>query len=77
MALHCLDEYAPGTTITKLIARESAGMYVISLHVRPPRETDAGSLHALRDSLLHALERQAGLIIRRLDIIVDSVGSTP
>ncbi len=77
MAFHCSREYAPDTVITRLTAVESSGMYEISIHVVRPAMIDAGGLHLLRDTLLRTLERHAGLLVRRLDLVIDGVAPAP
>jgi hypothetical protein len=74
MALHCVKEFAPDIEVTGVSLSEEKGMFAIALRLRlAPQWSSAGRLHALREYILHGLERHTGILVREVELIVDEI----
>jgi ABC-type oligopeptide transport system ATPase subunit len=74
MVYHCVAESAPSIAVRRVTASEASGM--IDLHVSlalPYKSVDSGDLQDLKDTILHSIERYTGLMVRRVDVLVDEV----
>ncbi len=78
MVHHCVDEHDRLLSVGKVRIRERSGMYDLEVGIRVPfGHGTAGDLHRLRDSLMHSLERHAGIVVREVRLVVEAVGDRP
>jgi hypothetical protein len=74
MVLHCVQEFDPRIHVRQVLLNEEAGWTALELSVRlPAAAADSGRLHDLRDSIIHGMERQTGLLIRDVRLVVDEI----
>jgi hypothetical protein len=75
MVHHCVDEHDPLLSVAKVRIRERSGMQDLVVGIRVPfGHGTAGDLHRLRDSIMHSLERHAGIVVREVRLVVEAVG---
>lgn len=76
MVRHCVAEHDPRLAVRQVRIRSRAGMYQLEVGIRVPHGTaTSGDLHRLREYILHSLERHAGILVREVQVVVQSVGS--
>jgi len=74
MAEHCVAEHDSRITVEKVRIRERGGMYDLEVGIRLPFALQtSGDLHRLREYIMHGLERYAGIIVRQVRLVVESV----
>jgi len=74
MVGHCVAEHDPRITVEKVRIRERGGMHDLEVGIRLPFALQtSGDLHRLREYVLHSLERYAGIIVRKVRLVVESV----
>jgi uncharacterized alkaline shock family protein YloU len=74
MVRHCVDEHDPLLSVGKVRIRGVSGMYDIRAGIRVPfGHGTAADLHRLRDSIMHSLERHAGIVVRDVRLVVEAV----
>ncbi len=74
MVRHCVDEHDPLLSVGKVRIRGASGMYDIRVDIRVPfGHGTAGDLHRLRDSIMHSQERHAGIVVREVRLVIESV----
>jgi hypothetical protein len=74
MVAHCVAEHDPRLAVEKVRIRKRGGMYELEVGVRVPfAHGTSGDLHRVREYLLHSLERHAGIVVREVQLVVESV----
>jgi uncharacterized alkaline shock family protein YloU len=74
MVMHCVAEHDRRLTVEKVGIRKDGGMYSLEVGIGMPfGRSAAGSLHRLQHYILHSLESHAGLIVREVHLVVQSV----
>jgi hypothetical protein len=74
MVAHCVAEHDPRLTVGKIRIREHGGMHDLEVGIRVPFAGEtSGDLHRLREYILHSLERYAGIVVRTVVLVVESV----
>ncbi len=74
MTCHCAAEVAPTVQVRRVAVTEISGM--VDLHVAlavPFAASDASRLHELRETIMHGIERYAGVMVRKVEIVVEEV----
>ncbi len=75
MVRHCVAEHDRGIEVRRVSVRSRAGLHDLEVGIRlPPGSATAGDLHRLREYILHALERHAGVLVREVNLVVEEVG---
>lgn len=76
MVGHCVAEHDPRIGVGKVRIRERGGMHDLEVGIRVPFALQtSGDLHRLREYLMHGLERYAGIVVREVRLVVESVGT--
>ncbi|WP_024467337.1 peptide ABC transporter ATPase [Treponema pedis] len=74
MVFHCVEEYDKGIVIKKLSIRVDTGGYELSLTVDIPFGTQlTGKIHQLQKYIIENIERYTGILIVKLNIIIDKI----
>jgi len=74
MVGHCVAEHDSRITVEKVRIRERGGMHDLEVGIRVPFALQtSGDLHRLREYVMHSLERYAGIIVREVRLVVESV----
>ena len=74
MVGHCVAEHDPRIGVEKVRIHELGGMHDVEIGIRVPWEhATAGDLHRLRDYIMHSLERHAGIVVREVRLVIDTV----
>ena len=74
MILHCVDEYATGISIKRLVIAKDRDGYHIDLFLDVPIGIQlAGTIHELQGYIVEHVERYTGIIIDELNITIESV----
>jgi uncharacterized alkaline shock family protein YloU len=74
MVAHCIAEHDPRLSVGKVRIREHGGMYELEVGIVVPFEHGtAGDLHRLREYIIHSIERYAGIMVREVLLVVESV----
>lgn len=74
MILHCVDEYAPGLRIRKVVVKNESRGYKIDLFIEVPFGLQlSGQVHDLQNYIIDSIEKYTGIIIDELNITVDNV----
>lgn len=75
MVRHCVAEHDRGIAVRHVAVRSRAGLHDLEVGIRlPAGSATAGDLHRLREYILHALERHAGVLVREVNLVVEEVG---
>jgi hypothetical protein len=78
MAVHCVHEFNPRIAVTRVSFLEGVGMAALELWLRiPASDGESGSLHRLRDAVMHGMERSTGIIVGDVRVVVEEVASAP
>jgi hypothetical protein len=76
MVGHCVTEHDPRITVERFRVRERGGMHELEIGIGIPfARGTSGDLHRLREDIMHSLERYAGIVVREVRLVVDSVES--
>ena len=74
MVGHCVAEHDSRIAVEKVRMREHGGMLDLEVGIRVPfAQETSGELHRLREYLMHSLERHAGIVVREVRLVVESV----
>ncbi len=74
MIMHCVAEFSPGISISKVNIKYDQGGYRIDVHLQVPYRLELkGSIYSLQQYILEHVERFSGIIIDELNIIIDNV----
>ncbi len=77
MIMHCVAEFSPGISISKVNIRYDQRGYRIDVHLQVPYRLELkGSIYSLQQYILEHVERFSGINIDELNIIIDNVTST-
>ncbi|NBB90920.1 MAG: hypothetical protein GVY23_06900 [Spirochaetes bacterium] len=77
MIMHCIDEYAPETSIRKVQVKNEATGYRITVFLDVPFGSPlAVTLHNMQSYTIENIEKFTGIIIKELNIIVSNVTET-
>jgi uncharacterized alkaline shock family protein YloU len=78
MIMHCIDEYAPETSIRKVQVKNEPTGYRITVFLDVPFGSPlAVTLHNMQSYTIENIEKFTGIIIKELNIIVSNVTETP
>ncbi len=76
MVLHCAEEYDSTISLQKVHARIDNQGYILTLHVHVPYGVQlSGNLHGFQEYLIDSLERYAGIIIQKVNVIIEDFHS--
>lgn len=74
MILHCINEFTPGVTLSKMTVRNDSNGYKIDLSVSVAFGSDlSGKIQELQRYIVESLEKYTGILIEELNIVIDSV----
>jgi adenylate kinase family enzyme len=74
MIMHCIDEYAPETSIRKVTVKNEPTGYRITVFLDVPFGSPlAVTLHNMQSYTIENIEKFTGIIIKELNIIVSNV----
>ena len=74
MIMHCVDEYAPETRLRKVVVRNDASGYRLDVSLEVPYGSHVGgAMHGLQSYIIEHIERYTGIIIKELNIVIDTV----
>lgn len=74
MILHCIEEFAPGISVTRVGIRDDQRSYRIDIHIEVPYRLEMkSSIHSLQQYTMEHVERFTGIIIDELNIMIDNV----
>jgi hypothetical protein len=74
MVAHCVAEHDPRIAVGSVRIRKREGMHVLEVGIRIPfAQETSGDLHRLREYVLHSMERYAGIVVREVRLVVESV----
>ncbi|MFO8063541.1 MAG: hypothetical protein ACQETQ_03620 [Spirochaetota bacterium] len=77
MIMHCIDEYAPETTIRKVTVKNEPTGYRITVFLDVPFGSPlAVTLHNMQSYTIENIEKFTGIIIKELNVIVSNVTET-
>ncbi len=72
MVLHCAEEYDSTITLKKVQAKVDARGYILTLHIHVPYGVQlSGNLHGFQEYLIDSLERYTGIMIQKVNVIID------
>ncbi|MFP4012190.1 MAG: hypothetical protein ACLFUM_10835 [Spirochaetaceae bacterium] len=78
MIMHCIDEYAPETSIRKVTVKNEPTGYRIQVFLDVPFGSPlAVTLHNMQNYTIENIEKFTGIIIKELNIIVSNVTENP
>ncbi len=76
MVLHCAEEYDSTITLKKVHARIDSHGYILTLHIHVPYGVQlSGNLHGFQEYLIDNLERYAGIMIQKVNVIIEDFSS--
>jgi hypothetical protein len=76
MVHHCVDEAAPAVQVTRVTLLQGAPSYAIDVHVTVPYGAQIPALVAnLQNQIADSVESLAGIIMERVNIVVDTVAA--
>jgi uncharacterized alkaline shock family protein YloU len=76
MVLHCAEEYDSTITLKKVHVRIDAHGYILTLHIHVPYGVQlSGNLHGFQEYLIDSLERYTGIMIQKVNVIIEDFGS--
>ena len=76
MVLHCAEEYDSTITLQKVHVRIDSLGYILTLHIHVPYGVQlSGNLHGFQEYLIDSLERYAGIIIQKVNVIIEDFHS--
>ncbi|MFA7567239.1 MAG: hypothetical protein WCY01_09460 [Alkalispirochaeta sp.] len=74
MIMHCVDEFSPGITLSKVNIKYDQRGYRIEIHLQVPYRLELkGSIYSLQQYIVEHVERFSGIIIDELNIVIDTV----
>jgi uncharacterized alkaline shock family protein YloU len=74
MILHCINEFTPGVSLTKMTVRNDVNGYKIDLTVSVTFGSQlSGKIQELQRYIVDSLEKYTGILIEELNIVIDSV----
>jgi len=74
MILHCISEYNQKIKATKIVVKNTARGYKITILVDIPLKSQMSSeIHALQEYTLRNVEQYTGIIISEMNIIIDNL----
>ena len=75
MVMHCADEYDQMITVKKVSVTYDFRGYTLGVHIHVPFGVQiSGNIHEFHNYLVDNIERYTGIMIVKLDIIIDDVG---
>jgi hypothetical protein len=78
IVIHFVKELAPHIEVIGVKLWDEGEMLEIEISLRAPPDRDyAGDLHALRESVLHGVEKYTGLLVREVRVIVQEIEPVP
>ncbi len=76
MVLHCADEFDHTISINKVEVKNNARGYTLKINIDIPFGTQlSGNLHRLQEYIVDNIHRYTGIIIEKIDIIVDELSA--
>ena len=76
MVLHCADEYDQAMVIKKVSVKNDTKGYKLKIHIHIPFGSQiSGNIHSFQNYVIENLERYTGIMIYKLDVIVDDISS--
>ena len=74
MVLHCVDEHMPSVRVKKLTIKTNSRGYRLIITVDVPFNTQlTGAIHRLQDDITNDIERETGILINEVSIIIDQM----
>jgi len=74
MVLHCVDEHMPSVRVKKLTIKTNSRGYRLIITVDVPFNTQlTGTIHRLQDDITNDIERETGILINEVSIIIDQM----
>ena len=77
MVMHCADEYDSSLRIRKVSVKNDGNTYELGVFLEVPYGVAlSASLHTFQDYIIENIERYTGMLIRRVDVNIDTVTTT-
>ena len=74
MVLHCADEFDSTIKIKKVVVKNDTRGYRLSIYLNVPFGVQiSGNIHSLQDYIIESIERYTGIMIEKINIIIDKV----
>ena len=74
MVMHCADEYDRSIEINKVSVKSPTRGYTFGIHLNVPYGVQlSGNIHDFREYLIDSIERYTGIMIERVDVLIDTM----